>query len=330
MPEATPAAAPTAPAAPEANGSGVTVIPSLEERSAAAFGSSDAADEAAPAASPPAGDASPAAPVETDAASKARAERREAFKRLQEEERARVDAMAAIRERDELRQKLAALESQAKTQPANVVDLDSLDEEKFYAIAEKAKVNPTRFYEWLRERMANPELAAAQAATRAVDPKLAALEKQNAELRARIDAWEQQQQRAAEEAQERQFADQIMSFTRENAATSPYAAWFLNEHGANEFYKVAVSAAQRVPPGAGAQHLLDEVEEMLVQAYSKRPPETGNPQRRQASPPHQNPAAAQAPIHVSNSLAQQRSSIIDEDENWAALPFEERSARVFR
>lgn len=323
------AATPAAPTGLEsANGSGV--IPSLEERSAAAFGSDESAVEGGQAASSSQVDPSAAVSPEPDANAKARAERRAQYQKLKEEERARVDAMAAIRERDELRQKLAALEGQAKAQPANVVDIDSLDEEKFYSLAEKAKINPTRFYEWLRERMANPELAAAQAATRAVDPKLSALEKQNAELRERLDAWEQQQRQAAEEAQERQYAEQFFAFTRENAGTSPHSARFLEKFGADEFYKLAQRAAPLVPPGAGAQAILDEIEERLSQVVGGLAAETAVPQRRQASPTHQNTAAAQAPIHVSNSLAQQRSSVIDEDDNWAALPFEERSARVFR
>lgn len=35
-------------------------------------------------------------------------------------------------------------------------------------------------------------------------------------------------------------------------------------------------------------------------------------------------------MHVSNTLAQQRSSVVDENEEWGRLSFEERSARLFR
>lgn len=48
------------------------------------------------------------------------------------------------------------------------------------------------------------------------------------------------------------------------------------------------------------------------------------------SVPPTNPAAARAPTTVSNTLAQTRASVVDEEAEWASLPFEERSARLFR
>lgn len=319
-----PTASPTA--TPEANGSGV--IPTLDERSAAVFGTSDPAVEGS--ATPP-GETSAAGSAEPDANAKARAERRIALERLKHEERGRVDAMSALRERDELRRKLAEMETASKAR-SNLIDVDSLDEEGLLGLLERSKkVSPQRIGERLRELIANPELAAAQAATRIVDPKLSALEKDNAELRARLDAFDHAQASARAEAEERQYAEQFFAFTRENSAASPYSARFLEKHGANEFYKLAQRAVQLVPPHAGAQAILDEIEENLSQLGAIYiTPEQGVTQRRQAPPTHQNHAAAQAPTHVSNTLAQQRSSVVDEDEQWAALPFEERSARLFR
>lgn len=325
----TEAAAPTASPSPEANGSGVSVVSqSLEQRSAAAFGMPDPAGEVG--AATPADPASPVGSVTPDAAAQARAERRAALEKLKTEERGRVDAMSAIRERDELRKQLSEERERSKAF-ATYVDPSKLTKEQFFGLAEKnPELTPQELGEWLRERMANPEAAAANAATRAIDPKLTAMEKRLAEQQAVIDDFMKAQTSAKEDAVEREAAEQFYSFTRENAATSPYAARFLEKHGAEEFYKLAQRAAQDVPPHGGAQAILDEIEENLSAfgaIYSAQPAE---PQRRQASPTSPNPAAAQAPTTVSNTLAQQRTSVVDEDGDWAALPFEERSARLFR
>jgi hypothetical protein len=328
MSEAAVAAPAASPA--EAPGSGVSVIPSLEERSAAAFDLMESAGEAGTPPGNPADAASPAGSIEPDAAAKARADRRAALDKLQAEERGRVDAMAAIRERDELRKKLTEASEQAKAY-ATHVDPSKLTKEQFFALAEKnPELTPTELGEWLRERMANPELAAANAATRAVDPKISALEKKIADQQAMLDSFVQSQTAAQEQAVERQAAEQFFSFTRENAGMAPYSARFLEKHGPDQFIKLAHRAVQDVPPHAGPQAILDEIEENLTQLgaiYSAAP---APPQRRQANQPPSNSAAAQAPTHVTNTLAQQRSSVVDEDADWASLPFEERSARAFR
>ncbi len=322
---ATPAASPT-----EATGSGVSVVPSLEQRSAAAFGLPDPAGEAGSPPGNPADAASPAGSVEPDAAAKARAERRAALTKLQTEERGRVDAMAAIRERDELRKRLSERDEQAKAF-ATHIDPSKLTKEQFFALAEKnPELTPAELGEWLRERMANPELAAANAAKRAVDPELATLKKQLADQQSVIDQFLSAQQQSQHDAVEQQAAEQFFSFTRENAQVAPYSARFLEKHGPEQFIKLAHRAVQDVPPHAGPQAILDEIEENLTQLgaiYSAAP---APPQRRQANQPPSNSAAAQAPTHVTNTLAQQRSSVVDEDVAWSSLPFEERSARLFR
>lgn len=322
------ASAPAAPASPgpSDNGTGVTVGPSLEERSAAAFGLSDPAAEAGTPALP---DASTAGSVDLDAAATARAERRAKLDQLRNEERGRVDAMAAIRERDELRAKLATLEASSK-ESAGRVDPRKLTKAEFFALAEQnPDLTPHELGEWLRERMANPELAAANAAQRAVDPKLSALEQKLADQQKVIDSFLQSQESAKEEAAEAAAARELFAFTTDNAATSPYSARFLAKHGEGEFLKLAQRAVQDVPPGAGAQAILDEIEENLAQLGHIYTADPATPQRRQA-PPQSQYVAAQTPTTVSNTLAQGRSSVVDEDESWAALPFEERSARLFR
>lgn len=323
MPEA---AAPAASPSPEANGSGVSVTTqSLEQRSAAAFGLPDPTVEAGSA--PPAEEASAVGSVQSDQAAQGRAERRAALARLQSEERGRVDAMAAIRERDELRTKIAALESRSKDYDARI-DPTSLTPEQYLALGEKLpNLDPHKLGEWLRERMANPELAAARAATSAVDPKLSALEQKIAAQQKVIDDFVAAQQKTHEDAEEAAAVDRLTEFTRSNEQHAPYAAWFLGQFGQEQFLKVAYKAVENLPPHAGDQAVLDEIEEGLAGIYQ---PREAVSQRRQASPPQQNHAAAQAPTTISNTLAQQRSSVVDEDSEWAALPFEERSARLFR
>lgn len=319
-----PAAAPTSqPTAPSYEAS-------FEERSAALFGTSETAGEPGASSVAPADAASPAASVEPDAVTKARQERRAQLEKLRAEERAKVDSMSAIRERDELRRQLQEERERAKAY-ATHIDPTKLTKDQFFELASKnPDLSPQELGEWLRERMANPEAAAAQAAKRAVDPELAQLKRLVEEQKAQIDSFMQTQQQSHAEAVERQAAEQFYAFTRENAAIAPTSASFLENFGPDEFYKLAHRAAQVVPPHAGPQAILDEIEEnlsRLAKVYTA--PSAGQQQRRQA-PLTPSSAAAQAPTHVTNSLAQQRSSVVDEDKDWASLSFEERSARVFR
>lgn len=321
---AAPAAAPA-----ESPGSGVSVVPSLEERSAAAFDALESVGEAGSTPGNPADAASSAVSITPDVAAQARAARREALSKLQAEERGRVDAMAAIRERDTLRKQLTEEQERNKSY-ATHVDPSKLTKEQFFALAEKnPELTPAELGEWLRERMANPEAAAANAAKRAVDPEIASLKQLVERQQAAIDNFMKSQESASHEAEERQAADQFFAFTRENAAIAPYSARFLEKHGPEQFHKLALRAVQDVPPHAGPQGILDEIEENLTQLGAIYTAQPAVPQRRQATPPQTNPAAAKAPTHVTNTLAQQRSSVVDEDDDFARLPFEERSARVF-
>lgn len=324
--QATPAAAPTADAQP--NGSGV--LPSLEERSAALFGpdtSSEPADDTAGTA-PPA--ASPASAADSGDAAAARAARREAIAKLAEQERSSVDAKALKREHSELQQRLASAEKraeEAERMASQRIDMTGLTEDQFFEHARNAKVTPQRLGEWLREQMANPELAAARAATSAVDPKIAALEKRIAEQQEQLQGFLAGQQSAHEEAEEEHAFHSFSNYTVNNAATSPHTAAFLREFGSEDFRKLATSAAARVPPNAGPQAVLDEIEEnlsRLARVYA------ASPAAAKPSIPQHTRGAAQPMTTVSNSLAQQRASVVDEDADWASLPFEERSARLFR
>ena len=329
------AATPSSDASTSGTGISVVNVPSLEERSNAAFDGLTPSEPAAETATgtPPAPPGTPGADSPagsggvTDQAA-ARAERRAKLEQLAAEERARVDAQSRHRESESLRKRLEEAERRAEAAKDHV-DPNGIDEERFFELATRLKIPPQRLGEWLRERMTNPELAAAQAAAKAVDPKVSALEKKLADQQRVIDEFLSQQAAQQQAAEERHYTEQFHAFTRENAATSPYAARFLEVHGPEEYAKLAVGAASVVPRGAGAQAILDEVEERLAQLASIYAPNAGAPQQRAAQIPP-NHAAAKAPTTVSNTLAQTRASVVNEDEQWASLPFEERSARLFR
>jgi hypothetical protein len=333
-PQATNQAPVAAPTTPADNGTGVSYESSFEARSASVFGndpdtSSQAADEApgssSPNAAPP--DAAPAASVDdVDEAAQARRAR---LAQLRQQEAASVDAKASKRQHEELQQRLAAAEKraeEAERMAALRVDPETLDERGFFEAAAKAKVTPQRLAEYLKQQAENPELVAARAAESAISPKLTEIEKRIAEKEARLDAFLQQQEQAQQDAAEREAFHQFAAFTTANAVTSPRSSAFLREFGPDEFQKVATSVAATLPPNAGPQALLDSLEEnfaRLARVYA------GSPAAAKQSIPQSNPGAAKPMTTVSNTLAQQRASVVDEDADWASLPFEERSARVF-
>ncbi len=296
---------------------------SVEERAADIFGDASAPQAPAEGSAPSA--SAPVAP-EPDEAARARAARRAAIAEATKKERERVDTATAMRERDELRARLKAAEERAQVS-ATHIDPSKLTKEQFFGLAERTGLTPQELGEWLREQYANPEAAAKAAAVSAVDPKLSALEKKLAEQQAVIDQFMQRQQQTAEQAAEQAAAAELYAFTKANAETSPLSAKWLEAHGEEEFLTIALSAAQSVPAHAGPQAILDEIEERLQALVS--PYITASTQRTQATPPSLHQAPAKAPTNVSNTLAQQRSSVVDEAADLARLSVEERASRIF-
>lgn len=304
---------------------------SFEERAADIFGSD--ADVASAMAETDATQETSAAPpaVESDAVAQARAARRAALAQAKEQERQQVDNKTAVKERDELRKKLATLEEQTKAYAA-YIDPAKLTKDQFFQLAEKnPDLSPKELGEWLRERMANPEEAARRAATSAVDPKLQALEKKIAEQEEAIQRFLTEQQTQRQHAEDMQAAHELHAFVQENAAVAPLTARFVAAKGLQGLYEAALSVAQRLPEGAGPQAVLDELEESLVAGQRDYAAIYGNQptQRQPAFSPPPNQAAAKAPMNVSNTLAQQRSSVVDEQTDFAKLPYAERASRVF-
>jgi hypothetical protein len=300
-------------------------------RSAALFGteaSPQAPDENVDGSTPasPTADASTVA-SEDDAAAAARRERLAA---LSAREAGSVDAKNRAKAEAELRQRLASAEKraeEAERMAGQRIDITNLTEAQFFEHAARAKVTPQRLGEWLREQTQNPELAASRAVESALQPKLTEIEKRLAEKEARLDAFLSEQASAKADMEEAQAFQGFASFTASNAVTSPRAAAFMREFGPEEYRKVATSVAASLPPNAGPQALLDSLEENFAKLARVYAP-SGAPAK--PSIPQPNPGAAKPMTTVSNTLAQTRASVVDEDTEWASLPFEERSSRLFR
>lgn len=297
-------------------------------------------------AEPAGGDATAAPPTEApspadSAAAKeapadpaaARAQRLEALKK---NERDRLERTTRLAEQEKIAKDLEAANkraAEAEARASKLVDLDSLDEASFFRLAQQKGIAPSKLAEFIRESMANPErvaeAAALDATRKAMDPEIKALKDELAALKKRDADREAAYQAQLHQQQEARAAQEFFSFTKDNAPASPYAAAFLERHGGDEFYKLALQAAQQVPPGAGWQPILDVIEEnlsSLAPIYAPAPTTKANG-KGQAPPPNRS-AAAKATT-VTNSLAQERASVVEESD-WSDLPFEERVARMKR
>lgn len=309
------------------NDAGGESQPSYEDRVASVFG--DATDTSAAESTTPTGQTTPA---NVDVA----AERRARLAALTAKERESVAAQTRHRESEDIRRRLADAERRAKEaeeRASRGVDPSKLDEEGWLSLGERLEIPPDKIAGWIRERMTNPEAVArrvaAGAAASALDPKLAPVTEEVKALRAKLDAFEAAQQKQTEEAEERAALGEFVQFTQANMTTAPLSANVLANAGIDEFYKLARSAAARVPEGAGPQAILDQIEEDLYGVVTATAPKSAaSTQQRQAPTP--NPAAAKAHTTVSNTLAQGRASVVNDETDWASLSFEERSARLFR
>lgn len=286
---------PSAPAATEATPSGV---PSLEERIASVTNDLDAAPSQA---AGELGEASPPA----------------------------VPQVPPVASGD-----AAAQQRAAERRAASMVDVSGLDEAAFFALAEQKGIDPNKLGTWIRDALTNPEkraeAAALQAQKSTYDPKLAALEARIAEQQARIDAFtaEQEKGRAAQEEERQTKA--FLGFVAQSTERAPMAARLL-QTDPEEFIQMASIAAESVA-GMGPEALLDAVEELLdgptravAQKYAALYGITSQP----TAPSQPTTRGAAQPNTVSNSLAQQRVSLVDEDD-FAKLPIEERAARLIR
>lgn len=323
-------------AAIPANTNGVATAPAandtdnmtVEQRADALFGASEAAGDAGSTPTPSADTASPAAseaPKTPEQLAAERAERRkQTLADLNARRRASVDASSAQRQVAQLQQQLA----EAQQRMGAMVDPTQLDPLRIIELGQRAGHTPAQMVEAIKNAMGSPELAAAHAAKQAVDPVVAKLQQQLSDALGRISAFEQRQQASQIEAAENAAHEQFAAFAQQNANVSPLAARFLEHAGAQEFRKLVEGAAQALPPNAGPQALLDEIEDRLTD-LGKLYAAPAAPQRTSANPTRMQGTAAQAPTHVTNTLAQQRSHVVPEGAELENLSLEERAALLF-
>lgn len=271
----------------------------------------------------------------------ARAARRERLATLTAKDRERVDHKQRQAEQDKLARRAAEFErraTDAEALAAKRVDLDNLDEASFLALAEKKNISGDRLSAWIRDAATNPEkiaqAAALKAQSEAIDPKFAALERRLAEQDAQIQSYIAAQQKQQLDAQEAHDIQQFKGFVGHSAERAPLAARLL-EHDEDEFLAMADVAGHSVPPGAGAEALLDAIEDLLdsdggargvYTKYAKIFGPQGTPSTDKASPP---PRAAAKANTISNSLAATRTSVVEEDD-FASLDLDERARRLIK
>lgn len=288
----------------------------------------------------PAGPATPVASAADSDSEKRRAERK-----------ARLDAVAAQnRESVERKERQAAQEriqrehaeavaraEAAEKRAAGLVDISALDEASFLRLAEQKGIDGAKLGAWMRDAMTNPERVAEAAALKATqaeyDPKLSAIQAENAALKARLDAFEAQQAASRQAAEDAHHTNLFLGHVEKSAERAPLAVKLL-AHDRDEFIEIANIAASRIPAGAGAEALMDKIEDILdsdVRAVSQKYAAIyGSPAATPQAPSRASaPTAAAKANTVSNSLAQERASVVEE-EDWAKLPLAERVRRLSR
>lgn len=293
-----------------------------------------AVEDADDATSPPAGTA-PATTSAADSTDEARrAERRARLDALKATERQSVDRKERQSANDKLQRDFAAAQAraeQAEARAAAGIDRSILkDPLKVIKLLEDAGIPADQVANAIRESITNPEITATRAAREAISPELAAMRQAMEAQQAQIADLLAQQSAASAHATEQRDTEDFLGFAGAAKDTHKLSASLL-AHDRNEFLALANIAAAGVPAGAGRAALLDRLEDMLdgdvrqvAQKYAAIYGPTPAP-----SPATQPRSGAVQPTTVSNSLAQGRSTLVEE-EDFARLPIEERAKRLIR
>lgn len=307
---------------------------SVEERADALFGPNiieeDEGAEGAEGA--PAVAAAPDAPKTEEQLAADRKARRDAdLAALKAKTREGVDAKTARSEVETLRRQIEQ-ERQAR---AGLVDPRGLTPLQILELGQLAGHAPDSMVEALKAAKDNPEFAV----RKVVDPEIQQLRQQLHQERQQREQFENQYRAAQERAEEDRVHQEMVTFASENAPTAPYSASFLKAFGAGKFRSAIEHVLEqgRVV-GSNQQAVLDAVEDFLIEEHRTTqqglsawtPTAAAAPQRTQANHPRSLGTATQAPTHVTNQLAQQRSSVVDEEAALQDLPYAERSALVFK
>lgn len=308
----------------------------LDEGSPATAGGSVASDGAPP--TPAASTSQSGSPAASDDPAKRAEERRARLALASQKMRDRVDEKARQTAQERMQADLAAAQKRADEAEARAkAALDrAILKDPVAALLEMERegVPADKVAEAIRERLTNPAAIATREARQAMSPELAAMQKQNAELAARLEAFEKREQERSAAAQAEQDTRAFFGYVQQSAQRAPLAAKLLAQDP-EEFIAIANIAGERNPDLDQAS-LLDAVEEALDTEVRGIAQKYGglfealqtNPSQQKAPPP--TPRAAAQATTVSNSLAQGRTAIVDEEKDWAALPLEERAARLIR
>jgi hypothetical protein len=309
---------------------GSTEDGTLEQRQAALLTSlrSETPDVAPDAPAPAAPAAAP--PLAEDAARKERRARLEALSR---ETREAVDRKERQTASEKLARDLAAAQAraaEAEKRAAAALDRAVLkDPIKVMRLMEAEGIHADKVAEAIRESITNPDVVASRAAREAVSPEIQAMRDEIAASREQVKqllATVAQRDAAAEE---QRHTEAFVQHAAASATRAPLAAALL-KHDRAEFLQIAEIASRRVHEGAGADALLDALEDVLDsdvrQVAQKYAAIYGT---AQPSPATQTRRGAVQPNTVSNSLAQERGSLVEE-EDLAKLPLEERARRLIR
>ena len=283
------------------------------------------------------------APAAPDAEAVARAaERRARLDALGAKQRDQVDRKAALAAQDKLQRDLAAAEARAKAAEdaaaagANRIDVSTLDEAGFFALAEQKGIKPENLQAWLHKAITSPEKIAEAAALKATsstyDPKLAALEARIAKQDAALEALRAENASHASRAEEQRQTQAFLGMVSQSADRAPVAARLLAADP-DEFMQMAEVAAARVP-GQGPEALLDALEELLDgegRKFAKKYADLYGLVPSQPTAPVTTPPTrgAAQPKTISNSLAQSRTAVV-EDPDFSKLTLEERAAILRR
>jgi hypothetical protein len=266
-----------------------------------------------------------------DEAAQRRAERRKQLDALIAEDARKLDDHAHRRKLEAEAKRAEQLQRDLEERDAKLktaIDPSGLDEAGFFSLAEKLGVSPKKLGEWLQKQQTNPERIAAEVAKREIDPALVELREQNAALQKRLDAFEQSTKTEKQRSEAMGNAERMMAFTKANVQQAPLSAAFLENYGVEQFVALANGASEGIPMSAGwEQHLLDAMEDRLSELGKIFKPQSGSPERKQAPPT--NHGAAKPMTTISNTFAQARASVVDEDADFAKLPYDERAKRVF-
>ncbi len=252
-------------------------------------------------------------------------------------------ANAARLERESVRRstELAAKAAELKAQESKLAEGNAK-----IAAFEKAYNDPDLLLELLSEKVSpdrmarffleagQPEKVAERRAKAAQEPVTSEITKLNAKIAAMEKAAADKEAQAAAVANRQESEKQFAARVLDMKADAPHAARLLNKRP-KDFFALADTAATSLMAAAQAEgrtatwdDVIKDVNKQLHDFYSDLQEETASP----AAPSTlektgKNTAAAKAPT-VSNRAASERSAILDEDEKWDGLPFDERVKRA--